>query len=270
MQLVIDKNYLQASKKEEIHQLVSEHDVIVPQVLFFELLTTSHDSLKHCVSKLPEAHGAYAMIPGIGKYVSLEAERKTAATPILDCKFPNEPRINYRWPNDGFQISADQSATRSEWIKIKEQEVKLFHSLAMRVPEWFPKLDKMSDSSLRRRECDDIKIELCSNPQNVRDFYDSLKIEGYPPGSLISPSWAIFRHTQINILYCLDHFARHGRSISEDPPKSVENEVHDLEYVIFGALCGALVSDDQAMQRNFKLACPNGNLLSRRLVCNNC
>ncbi len=262
MQILVDKSYLHGSTKNEISQLCYEHDVIVPQVLFYELLTTTPDSRKKCVSKLPEEYGAYDMIPGVGEYLSLEAGRQEAATPVVAHKMPNEPRINPLWANDDFHVSADQEIARSEWIRVTREGVKLFHDIAKRVPQWFPILSSVSDDIERKDACNKIKIEACKEPQNVRDFYEGLEIKGYPPASIISPSWIVFQHTKMNLLYSIDHFARHGFSISKEPPKRVEQEVHDLEYVIFGALCGALASDDLGMQMNFRLACPEGHLLS--------
>jgi hypothetical protein len=42
----------------------------------------------------------------------------------------------------------------------------------------------------------------------------------------------------------------------------VEHDIHDMDYVIFGALCGALATKDVDVANNFLLSCPDGKLLS--------
>jgi hypothetical protein len=40
MNVVLDKSYLQGSSKNEIQQMCSQHQVIMPEVLFFEIMTS--------------------------------------------------------------------------------------------------------------------------------------------------------------------------------------------------------------------------------------
>jgi hypothetical protein len=64
------------------------------------------------------------------------------------------------------------------------------------------------------------------------------------------------------LLYSLDYIARYGFTDLEKMPKRIEHDIHDMQYVLFGCLCGALATKDRDIMKNFRLACPEGKLLS--------
>jgi hypothetical protein len=65
----------------------------------------------------------------------------------------------------------------------------------------------------------------------------------------------------VHLLFALDYVSRYGFSALAEIPKRVEHDLHDIQYVLFGALCGALATRDEDIACNFTLACPEGTLL---------
>ena len=51
--IVLDKSFLQGSKKARIYQLAETHRLIVSDALFYELLTASEPGRSRCFAKFP-------------------------------------------------------------------------------------------------------------------------------------------------------------------------------------------------------------------------
>jgi hypothetical protein len=65
----------------------------------------------------------------------------------------------------------------------------------------------------------------------------------------------------MHLLFGLDYIRRYGFADLAAVPKRLEHDVHDLQYALFGTLCGALATKDTEVEQNFRLACPGGALL---------
>jgi hypothetical protein len=46
--VIMDKNYIDAARKDEISTLCAKHTVLMPDVLFHELITTKEESMRRC------------------------------------------------------------------------------------------------------------------------------------------------------------------------------------------------------------------------------
>jgi len=131
----------------------------------------------------------------------------------------------------------------------------------MGVVAWCPLLKTVSGQALKVA-CEDLKKQACVDMEVVRMIYRSISPDGFPCDSLLDPSWALFRWVQSHLLFALDYLGRYGFEDLPNTPNRVEHDIHDMDYVIFGALCGALATKDADIANNFLLSCPNGKLLS--------
>lgn len=261
MEIVIDKSYLQGTPGEEVRRLCEEHTVLFTETLLYELLTTDEPSRRKCFAKLPQRDNPVLLMPRTGPLFRYEIEKQRAASPIVDHRVAFSFRFNPRLGSRTFQHSAHEVATLEQWRGDVESEVLRFRETGVGVAAWCPSLKTVFGQALKV-ECEGLKKKACADIEVVRMIYRSIRPDGFPCASLLDPSWALFRWVQSHILFALDYLGRYGFSELPNIPKRVEHDIHDIDYVTFGALCGALATKDADIANNFSLSCPDGKLLS--------
>lgn len=185
----------------------------------------------------------------------------TALPSVFD-SIPGLPagRSDIRRTSRTFGHPPDEEAALGEWRREVEREVATFHKIAIGVTAWCPTLKTVSGEALRAA-CADLKQQICAETEIVRKVYGSLGLEGFPCASMLDPSWALFRWVQAHLLFSLDYVGRYGLAELPNIPKRVEHDIHDIQYVMFGALCGALATRDGEIAANVTLARPDGTVL---------
>lgn len=259
MQVVIDKSYLQGASAENIQGLCAEHTVLFLEALLYELLTTEEEPVRRaCFAKLREPTDNVVLIPRTGPLFRHEIEHQRPASPLTD------HRVQATFQSLVTGVSSrplDEQPALAEWRLEVQREVGTFHRVATGVSAWCPALLKARGPVLSTA-CDDLKRQACANADVVRNVYRSLGLEGFPRASLLDPSWALFRWVQMHLLFGLDYIRRYGFADLAAVPGRLEHDVHDLQYALFGTLCGALATKDADVARNFTMAYPGGELLS--------
>jgi hypothetical protein len=260
--VVIDKSYLQGASGDAARRLCDEHTVRFTETLFYELLTAPEQEERDaCFAKLPARDSPVALIPRTGPLFRYEMEHLRAASPVVNHRIAVTFRFNPKLTSRSFHHSGDEEAALAEWRLEVGREVATFHEVATGVSAWCPPLETVSGQRLKSA-CEDLKRQACADTQAVRTVYRSLCLEGFPAASFLGPAWALFRWVQAHLLCSLDHVARYGLADLPNIPKRVENDIHDIQYLLFGALCGALATRDAEIAANFLLACPKGTLIT--------
>jgi hypothetical protein len=259
MYVVIDKSYLQATSKAALRSLCANHTVFFIEALLYELLTTEEEVVqKMCFAKLPETSDNVVLIPGTGPLFRYEIEHQRPASPLTD------HRVQATFQdllNRVFDRPPDEQPVLAVWRSELQHEVETFHEVATGVAAWCPALPD-ARGSVRNTACEDLKRQACTDINVVRNVYRSLGLDGFPSAQCLEPSWALFRWVQMHLLFGLDYIRRYGFADHAAIPMRIEHDVHDLQYALFGALCGALATKDADIERNFRMACPTGMLLS--------
>jgi hypothetical protein len=155
-----------------------------------------------------------------------------------------------------FRRSEDQLLALADWRVEVQREVETFHQVATGVAAWCPPL-RDARGPVLNAACEDLKRQACDNADVVRRVYGSLELEGFPRAALLNSSWALFRWVQMHLLFGLDYIRRYGFADLATIPARV-HDVHDLQYAMFGALCGGLATKDKDIERNFSMARPDG------------
>ena len=79
------------------------------------------------------------------------------------------------------------------------------------------------------------------------------------------PEWALYRWTQVTLLYAIDLLEKHGQlapeKLTTKQRQKLQHDVIDMQYVVLGVLQGALASKDKRMRAMFKLLRPDGAVL---------
>jgi hypothetical protein len=259
MHIVIDKSYLQASSRTALRGLCADHTVFFIEALLYELLTTEEEAVqKMCFAKLPETSDNVVLIPGTGPLFRYEIEHQRPASPLTD------HQVQATFQDLVSSVSdrpLDEQPALAVWRSEMQREVETFHEVATGLSAWCPALPD-ARGSVRDTACEDLKRQACTDINVVRNVYCSLGLEGFPGAQLLDPSWALFRWVQMHLLFGLDYIRRYGFADRAVVPIRIEHDVHDLQYALFGALCGALATKDADIERNFRMACPAGTLLS--------
>ncbi len=262
MEIVIDKSYLQGATTECVRSLCEEHNVLFTEALLYELLTTKESVRNACFAKFPEKENPVTLIPRAGPLLRYENKHLRAASPLIDHRVKARFRFNPRLATGTFQHApSEETALVDEWRRQVQREVETFHEVATGVSAWCPRLRTVSGEELYIG-CEDLKRQACTDPDVVRNVYRSLGLEGFACPPLLDPSWVLFRWIQAHLLFSLDYIARHGFADLEKIPKRVEHDIHDIQYFLFGCLCGGLATKDQGIMQNFRLACSEGTVLS--------
>lgn len=259
MQVVIDKSYLQGVSADQLHRLCAQHTVLFTETLLYELLTTADEAVRTaCLAKLPETNDSVVLIHRTGALLRHEMQHRRPAAPLTD----HRVEATYRGLVAGVSSRPlNEDPALADWKLEVEQEVNRFDEVATGVSAWCPALLDARGSVLRTA-CDHLKRQACSDADVVRRVYRSLGLEGFPCASLLDSTWALFRYVQMHLLFGLDHIRRYGFTGLAVVPRRLEHDVHDLQYALYGTLCGALATRDSDVARNFSLACPEGALLS--------
>lgn len=258
MQVVIDKSYLQATATGALRNLCAGHTVLFTETLLYELLTTEEEAVRRaCFAKFPEMDDNVVLIPRTGPLLRHEVEHQQPASPLTDHRVPATLQ---GLVTGVFSRTADQQATLAEWKAEVQREVATFHQVATEVAAWCPPL-RAARGSVLNTACEDLKRQACGSADVVRRVYGSLGLEGFPCASVLDPSWALFRWVQMHLLFGLDHISRYGFADFAAIPARVEHDVHDLQYAVLGTLCGGLATRDGDIERNFRIARPDGALL---------
>ncbi|MFQ5853771.1 MAG: hypothetical protein ACE5JU_24695 [Candidatus Binatia bacterium] len=259
MQVVIDKSYLQGASADKLRNLCAEHTVLFIETLLYELLTTEEEAVRRaCFAKFPELNDNVVLIPRTGPLFRHEIEHQRPASPLTD----HGVQATFQDLVTGvFSRPLDQQPALAEWRLKVQREVETFHQVATGVSAWCPAL-RDARGPVLNTACEELKQQACGDADVVRKVYGSLGVEAFPCASLLDPSWALFRWVQMHLLFGLDYVCRYGFADLAAVPGRVEHDVHDLQYALLGTLCGALATNDGGIERNFRMACPEGALLA--------
>lgn len=257
MEIVIDKSYLQGASPDKIHGLFAEHTVLFIEPLLYELLTTEAGVQRTCFDKLSAEPHKVIVVPCTGPLFRHEMKCQRPASPLID----HRVQTTFQSLVDGvFSRPVSEHRALAKWRLEVQGEIDTFHQVATGIAEWCPALLNAPGRVLSEA-CDGLKRQACSDVDVVRRIYRSLELEGFPCATLLDSSWALFRWVQMHLLFGLDYIRRYGFANLSAVPRRLEHDVHDLQYTLFGTLCGALATKDTGIAQNFKLACPDGALL---------
>lgn len=268
-QVILDKSYLQGAKTEQIRSLCKEHTVLMPWVLFYEILTTTEASRRNCFNKFPDVNNPVELIGSVGNLLQYELDNHQPCTPLYDrrekkvYKFHNGLRTGtFQFPNKEISTKINN---HQESVK---RNTRSFFELAMMVYEFFPHLSGMPYSHFPKA-VQQAKQVVASNGDKVRDIYDKLLL--YAPPNAISaasldPNWAYFRWIQVRVIYSLDllliYQGRLPPVISNGFWQRIEHEMLDAEYVILASLAGALACNETKIIETYLSVRPDGLLVT--------
>ena len=76
--IVLDKNYLQGSTAAHILQLAQSHQLLMADVLFYELISSSEPGRSRCFAKFPKTENPVVLVHHMGALLKQEIESHEA------------------------------------------------------------------------------------------------------------------------------------------------------------------------------------------------
>lgn len=262
--IVIDKSWVQGASTSEIEAIASEHRLLMPAVLMYELFTTDDESEKTiCFRKLINVQDAIDLIEHVGSFMRFESENQMPCTPIQNQKLGIVWEFNPRLTEPNYPFTKDQKESieyfRREW---EIDDVQSFKQLAAGVTVWFPEIEGLKAGSSSESIQSIIEL-LTERSVKLKEIYEKLSAtrkDFFPPAQILNENWAFYRWLQVNLIYSVEYTRKYGAGNVDMIAKSLPNDRLDRQYIITGILAKALATRDKDIRKYFKLCCPHGHL----------
>lgn len=265
--IILDKSFLQGSKAADIKALCDTCRVLMSDVLFYEMMSTDEAARALCFSKFPAVDDPVMLVPNVGTLLHHEIETHTPCGPpsswVTDFSFRFHPGLTKK----AHELPEETQARLEQQMAETQRDVAEFAERVNVTASMFPGIRQGSDAQRRAAKVEAEKL-IASDIAAISTFYGQLEPpqgEGpLPAAHLLTPSWAIFRWLQANLLIALDLCWRYPHKSTEElvaqSYKVIEHDMLDAHYVILGALENSIATDDNNVRRLWSLMCPAGNL----------
>lgn len=267
--VVVDKNILQGWPPRLLATLDQHFALLMPDVLFYEMMSTDSAARALCFSRLPIRDNPIVLVQHVGAYLAHEIDQgvplgKPSQNPLpISYRFnPLLRETSYKFPT----VVADAVAKAEIEMETK---VGALVERALSIPDL---LEDNVDPSLARPQALKLFEEMILDLDGIRSFVGQFEP---PPGerplpdvSTLDESSAILRHAQASLLMAIDVWARYG-ALLEQPltpnlRRKLENDLHDIDYLVLAALEGAFASDEIKLSTMFKKMMPEGLMITRQ------
>lgn len=260
---MLDKSFLDGASAQAVRAICDDHDVLMSDELFYELITTRPESLKRCFAKLPERTNPVALIPNVGSLLRYEMERDEACTPVARHRIPDTFQFNAKLRDGTYVFEGSVARDVEAWKKRTAEDTKSFIERWSVVHQFFPELNGIEWKEFPGA-VQQARIKIATNNDMVRDIYASFLDEDAPKNAprpeRIAPEWAIFRWVQCHILYALRLFGRYQGKVPDTQGQAffekAEHSMLDSYHVIHGALVGSMATLDGEIREDLLLVHP--------------
>ena len=273
--IIVDKSYVQGAGT--LSEIQRNWSLLFPDSFFFEVASTNPSARQSCLSRLRElkGNGGVYVVSNVGELLRKE---------IHDLVCAGQPSENVV---RGLDLDAFFSAQFDDLTKARRDALALTEvefdqdvdGLIERANTLHGQIRGASNGSTeqRKRAYRLARQEVAQDRDFIVKYFAEVLCGGAyaPPGArfllqiaqtgAFGPEWALYRWTQVTLLYALELLERHGQLVSEEltakQREKLQHDVIDMQYVVLGVLEGALASKDKRMRAMFKLLRPDGAVL---------
>jgi hypothetical protein len=263
--IILDKNFVQGGKTATIVALCQGGRAVMPDALFYEMLTSPEPGRSRCFAKFPGVNPV-SVVPNVGELLAFETAE------YRPCGSPSSHAIGHDWKfNDAlfdgtYRLPPEAEATLSEEDERLDTELANLVEMINMAPTLFAEVF----ASGADRDLERAKVEgaLATETKGIVEFYSRLEPPDASirpvPAELLTPGWLHFRWFQVKLWASLDLRLRLGTVDSDlegARRHQLENYLHDMQYVMLALLEGGLATEDAWMRRAFRLFRPDGELV---------
>lgn len=270
-EIVLDKSYLDGASSSAIAALCDTYQVLFPEQLLFELLTTRLESQRRCFGKFPDQDqvNAVALIPNVGSLMRFEATSGQPCVPLFARRIEVDFVFNRKLREGTYVPEGQVLQDLSQWQHEVQEDAKDFLVRCQLVHQFFPELNGI-EYKVFPAAVDAARTKVANDLNFVRTIYSSFLDQDAPAGApspeQLNEKWAWFRWIQCQLLAALRIFKRYQGRIPEPPTPNIlrrgEHSMHDVYYVILGSLAGTIASRDAEILEDFRLVSPDGTAVS--------
>ncbi|MCY3838517.1 MAG: helix-turn-helix transcriptional regulator [Gammaproteobacteria bacterium] len=278
--IVVDKSYVQGAGS--LAEIQRNWSLLFPDAFFFEVASSNPSARQSCLSKLRKlrGNGGVYVVSNVGELFRKE---------IHDLVCAGQPSENLV---QGLDLDAFFSAQFDDLTKARRD------ALALTEIEFDQEVDALIEKAntlhvhiqgttngsteQRKRAYGLARQEVAQDRDFIVKFFAEVLCGGAyaPPGArflmqvaqtgAFGPEWALYRWTQVTLLYALELLEKHGQlapdKLTTKLREKLQHDVIDMQYVVLGVLQGALASKDKRMRATFKLLRPDGAVLPSDLA----
>jgi hypothetical protein len=238
MEVVIDKSFVRASSEQELANLCANHVVLFTDSLLYEVLDNVRDR-DQCFAKLPNGNDNFIFMQGVGPLIEYERKHGRPATPLSAHRMQGILSINRAFKKRSFDLSVYERMLLESKERVAT-DVRGFVELTTTINRLWPRIEGDQGYSA------ELVNQVSADPNIILRMYENV-VSG--TCASINETWVTFRWFQVQVIYCIQMFTRHqGKVIIT---KKLENDFHDLHYLIYASLSGAIATNDKKLQRNF-------------------
>ncbi len=264
--VILDKCFLQGSKKSRIQTLATCRRLVLSEALFYELLTSSEPVRSRCFSKFPQIENPVDLVSHIGTLMRIEMDTQLPSGKPSSHREESQFRLNPALLESDYQLPEEAQEAVDEQTAQLTSDVQLFIERAATVNSFFPDLLKGSHAQRERARAE--AEQAIAEPGALSVFYATLEP---PPGerplpcaSLVDESWALYRWLQVQLLFAVDLYVRYQGHIPQTFGRAtyekLEHDVLDAQVLMLGCLEGAIATRERKLIRWWRLLCPDGAL----------
>lgn len=254
--ILIDKSWVQGGRAGTLNSVSAEHDLLMPEALFYELLTTKRDEQILCFGRLSKVQNSIRLLCGIPDLLRYESETGKPATPLVDrciaqsiSFHPTAGSTGYSFTEQQVKVIEDERASR------EGTELQDLQKVSSVVSGWFPALKGLPADSQRERIQPYLK-RVASDIDMVREIFGAIRSPGMPEPSALDERWAFFRYMQVRLVGALEYIRRYGDRNEAATGKKIPNFFLDQDYLIPALLADGLASCDNEMLEFYHLLAP--------------
>lgn len=255
-EILIDKSWVQGASASTLASVAAEHGLLMPEALFYELLTTRRDQQILCFSRLSRVHSSIRLLCGIPDLLRYESGSGEPATPLSNRCIANSISFHPTAGTTGYSFSEEQirliEAERAEREGTGLQELKRMSSV---VSGWFPALKGLPADSPRERIQPFLQM-VASDIDMIRDIFGAIRAPGMPEPAVLDQRWAFFRYMQVRLVGALEYIRRYGDQNESAVGRRIPNFFLDHDYLIPALLADGLASCDAEMLEFYELLAP--------------
>ena len=264
--IVVDKSFLQGTSGRRVLELASEHRLLMSDALFYELLTTRAEARVQCFEKFPDNQNPVDLVSHAGVlmrheiYTGMPSGKPSNHKEDLKFVFNSSLRdLEYQPPLHA------QVAIEEETVRLRGSVQRFLEKTATIAP-MFPDLFKGSqqERDAAHTEAEAVIVSPRALVPFISQFEPPPGEKPLPPIESIDEEWAIYRWTQVQLLFALDAHVRYQGKIPQPPSarvsEKIEHDVLDAEQLILGCLEGAFATQENKHKRWWRLLCPDGYL----------
>jgi hypothetical protein len=248
---LLDNSALDGIPTTDLLRAGSLAPLCVPEVLFYELLTT-RDAIRRArlFRKLAALRGALRFTGSIGQLLRVEDRTGRPSRIVQDAEPLGEWPFMQELQEEGVQIPDRIAPALAEWRQRVQGEVVAFRQRAISLVDMLPELAAISPRT-SVEVIRNLQARMGGDSPIVAEVVWELQDDAQRRAGS-GPNWLGYRMVQAQLIWTLQRLRDHGRRKGVEQHNNLENTVCDIEYATMASQANCLLTRDDGLARLFQ------------------